>query len=97
MSSEKATSAPGIEEEKPASPGITGAFGNFFGGNSSSSSESSTIPTSSSGTTLGDPERKRKLAKRLMDITTKLEDISNQIYHLGQRVEFLEKKVKASY
>jgi len=37
-------------------------------------------------------EKKRKLAKRLMDITDKLEEISNQIYHLQQRVEVLEKK-----
>ena len=27
-----------------------------------------------------------------MDITNKLEDLSNQIYHLQQRVEVLEKK-----
>ncbi len=41
-------------------------------------------------------ERKKKLAKRLMDITNKLEDVSNQLYHLGQRVEVLEKKFKVS-
>lgn len=41
-------------------------------------------------------ERKKKLAKRLMDITNKLEDISNQLYHLGQRVEVLEKKPKTT-
>ena len=37
-------------------------------------------------------EKRKKLAKRLIDITEKLEDLSNQIYHLGQRVEVLEKK-----
>ena len=37
-------------------------------------------------------EKKRKLAKRLMDMTTKMEDLSNQIYHLQQRIELLEKK-----
>jgi len=37
-------------------------------------------------------DRRKKLAKRLMDITDKLEEISNQIYHLQQRVEVLEKK-----
>ena len=37
-------------------------------------------------------EKKRKLAKRLMDITTKMEDLSNQIYHLQQRLEVLERK-----
>ena len=37
-------------------------------------------------------EKRKKLAKRLSDITTKLEDLSNQIYHLQQRIEVLEKK-----
>lgn len=46
----------------------------------------------------GDAEEKRKkLAKRLMDITGKLEEISNQIYHLQQRVELLEKKTSTGY
>ena len=37
-------------------------------------------------------ERKKKLAKRIMEMTEKLEDLSNQIYHLQQRVEVLERK-----
>ena len=37
-------------------------------------------------------ERKRKLAKRLSDMTDKLEDLSNQIYHLQQRIEVVERK-----
>ena len=37
-------------------------------------------------------ERKKKLAKRLMDITNKMESLSNQIYHLEQRIELLERK-----
>ena len=37
-------------------------------------------------------EKKRKLAKRLMEMTNKIEDLSNQIYHLQQRLEVLEKK-----
>jgi len=38
-------------------------------------------------------DRKRKLAKRLVDMTDKIEDLSNQIYHLQQRLELLERKV----
>src|SRR3989344_764028 len=34
-------------------------------------------------------ERKKRLAKRLMDMTNKIEDLSNKIYHLQQRVEVL--------
>lgn len=37
-------------------------------------------------------ERKKKLAKRLADMTNRIEDLSTQIYHLQQRVELLERK-----
>jgi len=37
-------------------------------------------------------ERKKKLAKRLMEMTSKMENLSNQIYHLQQRIELLERK-----
>ncbi len=40
----------------------------------------------------GTDEKKKRLAKRLMDMTTKIEDLSNQIYHLQQRIEVLERK-----
>lgn len=37
-------------------------------------------------------ERKKRLAKRILNMTERIEDLSNQIYHLQQRVEVLEKK-----
>ncbi len=37
-------------------------------------------------------EKRRRLTKRIMDMTEKIEELSNQIYHLQQRVEVLEKK-----
>ena len=37
-------------------------------------------------------EKRKKLAKRLLDMTEKIEDLSNQIYHLQQRIEVLERK-----
>jgi len=43
-----------------------------------------------------DYEKKRKLAKRLMDMTAKMEELSNQIYHIQQRIELLEKKLDVS-
>jgi Txe/YoeB family toxin of Txe-Axe toxin-antitoxin module len=42
-------------------------------------------------------EKKQKLTKRLFDMTDKIEDLSNQIYHLKQRVELLEKKLKVRF
>ena len=45
----------------------------------------------------GGEEKKNKLAKRLLDMTNRMEDLSNQIYHLKQRIELLEKKMKVSF
>ena|SRR5271157_1958492 len=41
-------------------------------------------------------ERKKKLARRLMDITSKLEELTTQLYHLQQRVEVLERRSNKS-
>jgi len=54
-------------------------------------------PSSSSRTVGEFSEKKQKLAKRLLDMTDKIEDLSNQIYHLKQRIELMEKKMKISY
>lgn len=40
-------------------------------------------------------DKRKRLAKRLMDMTSKIEDLSNQLYHLQQRIELLEKKMGA--
>jgi len=37
-------------------------------------------------------EKKQKFVKRIADLTDKIEGLSNQIYHLQQRIELLEKK-----
>lgn len=37
-------------------------------------------------------EKKRRLARRIADMTEKMEDLGNQIYHLQQRLEVLERK-----
>lgn len=42
------------------------------------------------------PDRKKRLAKRLVDMTSRMEDLSNQIYHLQQRIEVLEKKLEVN-
>lgn len=61
--------------------------------NSKSENDSNILDLSkNSGETLSAEEKRRRLAKRLLDITSRLEDLSNQIYHLQQRVEFLERK-----
>ena len=75
----------------------TGGFGVFGmatptpSSSSESSNDSGYVDVSSSD------DKRKKLAKRLMAITDKLEEISNQIYHLQQRVELLEKKNNLGY
>ena len=38
-------------------------------------------------------EKRKKFSKRLLDMTNKIEELSNQLYHLQQRVEVLERKL----
>ena len=42
-------------------------------------------------------EKKQKLTRRLLDMTDKIEDLSNQVYHLKQRIEVLVKKLKVNF
>ena len=75
-----------------------GFLGNLAG--AGSTSESFPIESSSETETYGSSdtgEKRRKLAKRLMDMTTKLEDINNQIYHIQQRLEVIEAKMNRDY
>lgn len=62
----------------------------FFGNMASASQQPQTENSDMIEETVA--ERKRKLAKRLADMTSKIEEISNQIYHLQQRIEVLERK-----
>lgn len=64
---------------------------NFLGSLASASTE--TQPEEYIDVSGGLEEKRRKLAKRLMEMTTKMEELSNQIYHLQQRIEVLEKKM----
>jgi hypothetical protein len=78
----------GVEDSSRQNPGNF----NFLANLASSSSQSS------SGESDENPdERKRKLARRLMDITEKIEELSTQLYHLQQRVELLERKNKSGF
>ena len=61
-------------------------------GNSESSSSSSSQSSDDNDFSGSTEDNRKKLAKRLLDITNKLDEISTQIYHLQQRVELLERK-----
>lgn len=78
-------------ETSTSSSGAIGIFGMPAANSTpSSSSTSSGYADMTSGSSV--EEKRRKLAKRLMDMTEKIEDLSNQIYHLQQRIDVLEKK-----
>ena len=69
-------------------------FANKMASNSSKESDEDNLEyiDTTSGSEI--EERKKKLAKRLVDITDKIEDLSNQIYHLQQRIEVIEQKLR---
>ena len=65
----------------------------FFDNNSSSTASTTENPYGSYNNEEDPLEKKKKLTKRLIDMTTKIEDLSNQIYHLQQRLEVVERKL----
>lgn len=81
-----------VSSSDSSSSGL-GGFGVF---SSMASANSSSSDSSDSGSyvdvSLQTDDKKRKLAKRLMDMTDKMEDLNNQIYHLQQRIEVLERR-----
>ena len=70
------------------SPGSFGFLGDMASASSSSSDTTDNYPTVGGSV----EERRRELSKKLLNLTEKMEDISNQIYHLQQRIEVLERK-----
>ncbi len=62
---------------------------NFLGSMASGAQPAGDVEEPISGSV---EERKRKLTKRLVDMTSHIEGLSNQIYHLQQRIEVLERK-----
>ncbi|MDP3966178.1 MAG: hypothetical protein Q8Q04_01460 [archaeon] len=80
-------------ESKNESQGSSGSgFFSFFGGGGNANSVSSADPSNETP-----EEKRRKLSKKLYDMTAKAEDLENQIYNLKQRVEVLERKQKVGY
>lgn len=88
-----------ISSDSPSGSDSGGFFGGFFGSgsNSGNTNSTNTYPQSTDVSGISESvnpdERRRKLAKRLSDMTSKIEDLSNQIYHLQQRLELVERKL----
>lgn len=67
-------------------------FGNFFGGNSSSDTSSSNENVSNEA-----EERRKKLTKRILDMTNRIEELENEMFRMKQRLAVLEKKQRLDY
>jgi len=67
--------------------GFFAAMSSSAQNNEPSSTEDSYVDFSSR-----EDDGKKKLAKRILDMTGKIEELSNQVYHLQQRIELLERK-----
>ncbi len=67
--------------------GSFGFLGNMAAASNSSSGSDETVDVASSI-----EARKKEISKKLLNLTEKIEDLSNQIYHLQQRIEVLERK-----
>lgn len=85
-----------VQRTENSDLGFVGDMANIS--STSTSDDISWDNESSSSETVGSyTEKKQKLAKRLLNMTDKIEDLSNQIYHLKQRIELLEKKMKINF
>lgn len=80
------------DNQEAISEGSSSQEGFNFLKNLASSSASSSEEQSGDYVNVSGEDRKKRLAKRLIDMTNKVEDLSNQIYHLQQRIEVLERK-----
>jgi len=69
--------------QEASSAGMFNFFGTMASANKNSATEDETIHPD---------DKRRRLAKRIMEVTEKIEELSNQIYHLQQRIEVLERK-----
>ncbi len=76
-----------------------GFLGNLASGSDSNASSGSDVSWDNDSPAQNENrgEKKQKLVKRFLEMTDRIEDLSNQVYHLKQRVELLEKKLKISF
>jgi len=79
------------KEEAPVEQ-PTSSFPFFFGGANNSSNSTETSLSENETSEDSSEERRKKLAKRLVDMTNRIEELDNKLYHLQQRIEVLEKK-----
>jgi len=83
--------------EIPSTSETTSTTGNSFGflgslAGANSDSEPESQPEGYVDVSAGTEDKRKRLVKRILNMTEKLEDLTNQIYHLQQRIDVLERK-----
>ena len=78
---------------KVSSPSESSGMFGIFGGSTPSAMP---VENSSQDSLSDSDDKRKKLTKRILDMTNKLEEVSNQIYHMQQRIEVLERKLDVS-
>ena len=79
-------------ETKPAQP--SSMFGMFDSSNFQTQNQTASKPAETSNPEESAEERRKKFVKKITDMTERLDTLSTSLYHLTQRVELLEKKMK---
>ena len=82
------SSEPKSESEEKAGEEVPFAF---FGSQTNENQNSSSEEVLDLSETVN--AKRKKLTKRILDMTSKLEETENKVYHLQQRIEVLEKKL----
>ena len=86
-----------MPQKKQTQPNSSDEGMGFFGSISESSrNDDDNIDISQPPVMTTADDKRKRLAKRLIDMTDKMEDLSNQIYHMQQRIEVLERKLQVS-
>jgi TolA-binding protein len=79
-------------QENSDSSSSGGFFGSFFGGNTNSNTASPSGSVNNEA-----EERRKKLTKRILDMTNKIEELENEMFRMKQRLELVEKKQRLDY
>jgi hypothetical protein len=97
MKEDMASNKTSPEMSDSSSNGL-GFFASMASSAKANDSTQSSYPGMPSANSMNDNEEKRRrFTKRIMDLTDKVEELSNQIYHLQQRIEVLERKNKSGF
>ena len=93
---EQTSQSQNAPQEKPEQSSLPASSSSFFANLVSKQKQEKEQELSSPEVSEDAEERKKKLAKRLADMSDKIEELTSQIYKIQQRLEVLERKAGVS-